>query len=228
MPNPDGSTRLVLIRHAETVGNQQGLWTGWSDTPLNDAGWDQVRRTADRLERDPLDAVALYTSPIGRAQQTAGEIGRAVGLCPIPDESLKEMHFGDLESIRHEHLASDHPQIYAHWRDRTDETFRWPGGESRREFRDRTVRGLKRLAVAHPGHTILLVTHSGFIRMALAHFEPHQFAEWWHVKPHNCGLTQLLIGPAGEAQVPVFNDISHLLDPPLSQGGAVGRTGSHG
>lgn len=213
MPKRDGATRLVLIRHGETVGNQEGLWTGWSDTPLSEAGWEQVRRTAGRLERDPLDAVALYTSPIGRAQETADLIGQAVGLRPTPDEALKEMHFGELESIRHEHLAADHPGLYARWRNRTDETFGWPGGESRREFRARTVAALQRLADAHPGHTVLLVTHSGFIRMALAHFVPHRFGEWWLVKPDNCGLTQLLMDPAGEARVPVFNDVSHLLDP---------------
>jgi probable phosphoglycerate mutase len=225
MPNRDGSTRFVLIRHAETVGNQQGVWTGWSETPLNETGWEQLRRTAGRLERDPLDAVALYTSPIGRAQQTADSIGQAVGLRPIPDESLKEMHFGELELIRGEHLATDHPQIYARWRDRTDETFGWPGGESRREFRARTVDALERLGAAHRGDTILLVTHSGFIRMALAHFVPERFMEWWQVRLDNCGLTHLVMDPAGQAQVSVFNDVSHLLDPPQGRGASLAPGG---
>ncbi len=210
--NPDGTARLVLIRHAETEGNLQRLWTGWSDTPLSSAGWEQVRRTVGRLGRDSFGATALYTSPTGRARRTASSIGRAIGLRPIADKMLREMHFGDLESIRENHFASDHPEIYAGWRNWDDETFGWPGGESRRDFRSRTVSGVRRLATAHRGDTVLLVTHSGFIRMALAHFVPEQYADWRRVRPDNCGLTQLLIDAQGRASVPVFNDVSHLTD----------------
>ena len=122
-PNSGSPARLVLIRHGETVGNRQNLWTGWTDTPLSEAGWAQVRRTARRLEGDPLNAVALYTSPIGRAQGTADIIGRALDLSPISDEALKEMHFGDLEAIDGARFADEHPELYAHWRDRLDESF---------------------------------------------------------------------------------------------------------
>ena len=201
---------MVLIRHGETVGNLEGLWTGWTDTPLSDAGRDQVRRTAERLEGNVLSAVALYTSPIGRAQQTADSIGRAVRLDPIPDESLKEMHFGDLEALDGGRFAADHPEIYARWRNRQDETFAWPGGEARHEFRTRTAGALERLAATHRGQTVLVVTHSGVIRMALAHLEPGRFGEWWHVPVDNCGLTHLVMDRAGTAQVPVFNDVAHL------------------
>lgn len=206
----DTPTRLVLIRHGETVGNQQQLWTGWSDTPLSETGRAQIRQTAAWLERDSLNPVALYTSPVGRAQQTADPCGQALRLDPIPDESLKEMHFGELEAIRGDYFATDHPEIHARWRHRKDESFGWPGGETRREFRARTAGALERLASVHPGQTILLVTHSGFIRMALAHFAPQQFEDWWLVQLRNCSLTHLLLNRAGRVQIPIFNDITHL------------------
>lgn len=210
MLNRDGSARLVLIRHGETVGNQQRLWTGWTDTALSGVGQEQVRRTTDRLERDSMGAVALYASPTGRAWRTAHSIGCAVNLRPIEDEALREMHFGDLESIREDHFASDHPDVYARWRDWDDETFCWPGGESRRDFRARTVSAVRRIADAHRGQTVLLVTHSGYIRMALAHFVPEHYGDWRRVRPDNCGLTELLVDSEGRAEVPVFNDVSHL------------------
>ena len=208
---PESPTRLVLIRHGETVGNRRQLWTGWSDTSLSETGRDQVRRMAARLERDSLGAAALYSSPIGRARKTAASISQATRLPLILDDALKEMHFGELEAIRSEHFATDHPEIYARWRNREDESFGWPGGETRREFRHRAVGAIERLAAAHPGQTILLVTHSGFIRMALAHFAPRQFGEWWRVKMDNCSLTHLVLDGDGATQVSVFNDIAHIV-----------------
>lgn len=209
-PIPDKFSRLILIRHGETVGNREQLWTGWSDTPLTEVGWKQIRQTARRFRQDSMEAAALYSSPIERARYTADEIGRAIGIDPILDESLKEMHFGDLEAIRGDSFAVDHPEIYARWRHRTDEDFGWPGGESRREFRLRTVDALERLRIQYLGQTVLLVTHSGFIRMALVHFLPQDYQQWWNVKLNNCGFTHLLIDGKGGAQVPIFNDVAHL------------------
>lgn len=210
MPNTGRPARLVLIRHGETVGNRLNLWTGWTDTPLSKTGWDQVRRTAQRLENNPLNAVALYTSPIGRAQGTADIIGRALNLSPISDDALKEMHFGDMEAIDGDSFADEYPELYARWRDRLDESFAWPGGEARHEFRARTAGALKRLAAEHWGQTILLVTHSGFIRMALAHLDPERFREWWLVRLDNCGLTHLVMDSDGTTEVPIFNDVAYL------------------
>ncbi len=203
-------TRLVLIRHGETVGNRQNLWTGWSDTPLTDAGWQQIRRTAARLGREPMNAVALYGSPIGRAWRTAVALSRATGLHPVACDSLKEMHFGDLETIHSQQFPTNHPAVYARWKNRTDEEFGWPGGETRRAFRARVISGIIRLAAAHPGQVVLVVTHSGVIRITLAHLLPERYGEWWRVHVENCSLTHLLLDRTGRVQVPVFNDASHL------------------
>jgi broad specificity phosphatase PhoE len=203
---------LILVRHGETVGNQQQLWTGWSDTALSKVGREQVCRTVARLERDSLGVVGLYSSPTGRAWKTALSFGQVTRLHPVRDESLREMHFGELEAIRSEHFQADHPEVYARWQDRTDEGFCWPAGESRSQFRARVRAAVLRLAGAHLGETILLVTHSGFIRMALAHLMPHRFGEWWNVRIDNCSFTHLLVDRDAMARVPTLNDISHLAD----------------
>jgi broad specificity phosphatase PhoE len=208
-PSLSPPARLVLIRHAETVGNLQQRWTGWSHTPVSELGHEQIRRTAARLAEEPCDYAALYSSPLERAWETAGPIGRAVGRQPIRVEALKEMHFGELESIQSDEFASEHPEIYRQWQRRTDDSFGWPGGETRQAFRQRVADGLGRLAADHSGEMILIVTHSGVIRMALAHFVPQQYSEWWQVRLGNCSLTHLVLGGA-VAEVPVLNDMAHL------------------
>jgi broad specificity phosphatase PhoE len=208
-PSPGSPARLVLVRHAETVGNRRQQWTGWSHTPVSELGREQIRRTAARLARESSEYCALYSSPLERAWQTAEPIGKAVGRRPIRVEALKEMHFGDLESIQSDRFAADHPEVYRQWQRRTDESFGWPGGETRRAFRQRVTDALAQLVADHPEETILIVTHSGVIRMALAHFVPQQFNEWWRVRIGNCSLTHLVLGQA-VVEVPVLNDVSHL------------------
>ena len=208
-PDPSSPVRLVLVRHAETVGNRQQRWTGWSHTPVSELGHEQIRRTAARLAQEQDEFGALYSSPLDRAWQTAGQIGKAICRPPTPLAALKEMHFGELEAIQSERFATDHPEIYQRWQQWTDESFGWPGGETRRAFRTRVANALEQLAADHPGGTILIVTHSGVIRMALAHFGPHQYAEWWQLRVGNCSLTHLVLGQA-VVEVPILNDTTHL------------------
>ena len=207
--SPNISTRLVLIRHAETVGNLRHQWTGWSHTPVSELGRQQIGRTATRLAQEPSEFGALYSSPLERAWQTAESIGAAIRRSPVAMESLKEMHFGELESIQTDEFATEHPELYDRWQRRTDESFGWPGGETRRAFRRRVADALGQIAADHPGETVLVITHSGVIRMALAHFVPHEYGDWWRVRIGNCSLTHLVFAGSA-AEVPVINDIDHL------------------
>ena len=211
-PNPDKFARLILLRHGETVGNQRQLWTGWTDTPLSVRGREQVHRTAEWAAQNGQQFVRLYSSPIGRAHKTAQAVGQAIGLTPVLDDGLKEMHFGELETIHSERFPVDYPELFSRWQNRTDESFAWPGGESRRAFRYRVAQAMLRLATWHEGEVVLVVTHSGVIRMALAHLEPERFGEWWRVELGNCGFTHLQLNPDGTAKVPILNDVGHLIE----------------
>jgi probable phosphoglycerate mutase len=87
--------RLVLVRHAETVWVEQGLLHGRLESPLSATGRRHAEQTAQRLRGERFDA--LYTSPKGRAVETAAILGRVVGLEPILLDGLREMDFGWLE-----------------------------------------------------------------------------------------------------------------------------------
>lgn len=56
-------TTVLLIRHARSVANSQGILAGRSDTPLDDAGRDQALDLGNRLASVPLDV--LVSSPSG-------------------------------------------------------------------------------------------------------------------------------------------------------------------
>lgn len=70
---------VYLVRHAESHSNIDPLFEGATDS-LTDTGSAQAKSLASRFKGSAIDAV--YTSGILRAQLTAGEIGKVVGVTP--------------------------------------------------------------------------------------------------------------------------------------------------
>src|SRR5262245_29577891 len=94
------TTRLILIRHAETEANVANqVWQGSSDTSLTMRGELQVAATAAHVaalhRRYTVDV--LYGSPLPRARRTADAISRAIGLVVQLDLALREFDLGDWE-----------------------------------------------------------------------------------------------------------------------------------
>ncbi len=91
--------RLVLVRHGETEWTERGLLHGRLDAPLSATGRRHAALTAARLraetQTDPLDVI--YTSPLGRAMETATHFAGAVGLTPVPLEGVRERAYGWME-----------------------------------------------------------------------------------------------------------------------------------
>ena len=89
------NTQITLVRHGETEWTERGLLHGRLDSPLNDVGRRHAQLTARRLSGEDYDV--LYSSPRGRALETASVIGRAVDLIPSPLDGFQEMDYGWLE-----------------------------------------------------------------------------------------------------------------------------------
>ena len=163
---PDGATRVVLVRHAETTEDAVGVVYGSLDVPLSAAGEASVRRLAPALAA--LDPAAVYSSPRRRTADTAGPVAAAAGLPLTRVDDLREIDFGAFEGRRYDDLRTEFPDVYARWM--TDPTgVRFPGGESFADLRDRAVGVLRAVLAAHPERTAVLVAHGGVTRALLAH-----------------------------------------------------------
>jgi len=55
--------------------------------------------------------VALYTSPLRRARETADIIGETLGLPVVPDERLKERDVGDITGLTWTQIEEQYPGI---------------------------------------------------------------------------------------------------------------------
>jgi len=78
----DKSTKIVLVRHGETRWNVEQRIQGQGDSPLTEAGIEQARAIGRRLAREHFDR--LVASDLGRAMQTASEIGALTRHAVVP------------------------------------------------------------------------------------------------------------------------------------------------
>jgi broad specificity phosphatase PhoE len=162
---------LILARHGETDWNRDGIWQGHGDPPLNELGRSQAAQLAERLADVELDA--LYSSDLRRAYETAEIVGRAKELEITADPDLREMDVGSWSGLTTEEIATRFPGMASH------------DGEPREDFDARAVGALTRIAGAHQGGHVLVVTHGGVVRA----LERHLFGEPRNVLA-NCEIVE--------------------------------------
>lgn len=158
------ATTLVLLRHATTRTTGKRLGGRKPGFHLDERGRGQAEAAARRLAALPVTAV--YTSPLERTRETAAPVARVHGLRPRVERGLLEVDYGDwtdlsLAQLRRRSL----------WRtiQQSPSRVTFPGGESIRAAQQRVVEATERLAVAHLGETIVLVSHADVIKAAIAH-----------------------------------------------------------
>ncbi len=154
---------ILLARHGETEAKHRGLVLGRQEMALTPAGRGQAAALAERVAQAGI--VRLYASPLGRSVETAQIIGAALGLDPILDERVAEADKGRWEGRPRAEVKLADPDLYRALR-RAPEEFRFPGGESWAEVRERVRAAL--IDVAAGPLPALVVSHNGTIRCAMA------------------------------------------------------------
>jgi probable phosphoglycerate mutase len=156
-------TELLLIRHGETDWNRELRFQGQVDVPLNATGHEQARRLAQRLAGERVDQ--LYVSDLLRTQQTAQPVSSQLQVAGSLDAALREQNFGIVDGMRVDDIKTQHPLAWDQWT-RFDADWSFGGGaESTRQFHARVMGAVQRLVAAHPGQTLLVVTHGGVLDM---------------------------------------------------------------
>lgn len=150
------NTELILIRHGETAWNRERRMQGQTDTPLSSVGRSQAEAVGARLARHPF--AALYSSDLARAWDTAAAISRASGRDIRREPALRERTFGMFEGLTYDEMALRYPDEHARFSAR-DPDYAVPGGESPRQFFERSLGCLERIAAAHTGACVVVVTH---------------------------------------------------------------------
>jgi broad specificity phosphatase PhoE len=159
---------ILLARHGETDFNvPPPRFMGWTDEPLNDRGREQARALAEAVQDRGI--VAIWSSQLARARESAEIVGAAIGVMPRVDERFAESHRGRWEGRDWAEIEREEPEAWAAWR-RGGADFRFPEGESLAEHQARVLAGLD--AVRAGPQPALVISHGGTIRAIAAARHP--------------------------------------------------------
>jgi 2,3-bisphosphoglycerate-dependent phosphoglycerate mutase len=203
-------TELILLRHGETDWNRELRFQGHVDVALNAIGLEQARRLARRLAGEM--AHGLYASDLLRAQQTAHPVAQQMDLASVTDPALREQCFGLVDGMKVDDIKAQHPQAWEGWL-RFHEDFCMPEGESTRQFHSRVMDAVYRLVAAHPGETLVVVTHGGVLDMIYRTARSLGLSGPRQSEIPNAGLNRVRVDEAG-IDILAWADVQHLADLP--------------
>jgi 2,3-bisphosphoglycerate-dependent phosphoglycerate mutase len=150
------ATSMVIARHGEAE-YEAPTWAEEGGS-LTHRGRRQAEQLAESLASRRVAHV--WTSTLARAVQTGEIVAARLGVSVTTRLGLREFDVGELRGVPLE--EDPFLETYAHWlAGHLDE--RVPGAESGREVADRVGAVLREIADAHPGETVLVVSHGGAI-----------------------------------------------------------------
>lgn len=200
------TTSVLLVRHGQTYGNIEQAFCGHTDTELTPLGIAQAQALGRRLKGQKIDAA--YSSDLSRARMTAQHALEQSGALPIQlDPDLREMHYGDWEGLSGASLReSQREQLRDFFLCRAPA----PGGETVAQIRERTAGAVRRIAAAHMGQTVLVVSHGNAIAAMLAELLQMPVESSWSFAVENTSVTRMQISKSGRLTLVGFNDAAHL------------------
>jgi 2,3-bisphosphoglycerate-dependent phosphoglycerate mutase len=101
--------KLVLLRHGESVWNQENRFTGWKDVDLTPKGIEEAKAAGRLLKAQGYDFDFAFTSVLKRAIRTLNFVLEEMDRLWIPVEKdwrLNERHYGDLQGLNKAETAA--------------------------------------------------------------------------------------------------------------------------
>jgi broad specificity phosphatase PhoE len=209
-------TRMLLVRHGATGLTAEDRFSGAEGVDLSEEGRAQARALAERLTCEKL--AAAYASPLSRTRETAEIIARRHGLPITFRDGLREISHGHWEGLTRGDVETRFGDEYPNW-EADPFTFAPEGGESGVSVLARALPVIREIVVAHPGETVLVVSHKATIRLVLASllgFDARGYRDRLDQAPACLNVVEFK-SPV-HARLMLFNDVSHYASAPRRPG----------
>jgi broad specificity phosphatase PhoE len=210
----NGGTELYFVRHGDALPDQDEIVMGDYDAQaLSDLGRRQAQAVARALAR--FNITAIYSSPTGRAAQTAQPLADALGLPVTIEHNLREVELGpvgaDAQGVTDPLALS---KLLRQWMQqiavialRDGDWSKIPGSEPAAALRARILDVVTRIHAAHPGERVALFSHGGAINAFFATILDLKRDYFFPAANTSVSIARVL----GERRLLMaLNDISHL------------------
>ncbi|HTU39360.1 MAG TPA: histidine phosphatase family protein [Acidimicrobiales bacterium] len=188
------ATVVLLVRHGATPTTGKMLPGQAPGLHLSAKGQAQAEAAAARIAALSRAPTAVYASPLERTRETAAPIARTLGLRVRTAPGLIELDVGEWteKPLARLFKTKEWPTVQ-----RWPSGFRFPGGESFAEMSVRAMDAVLGLVAAHPGQTIVAVSHADNIKaiVAAAAGMPLDLMQRLVVSP--CSISALLFTASG-------------------------------
>lgn len=219
---PEPQQEILLVRHGQALCNVFGVMASQSCRGLTEAGHWQAGQLARRLAAEQDQGhrvVALYSSTVRRAMDTAWPVANLLGTPVVPRADLRVPDPGAHADGLPWHM------VRRRWRTSDPDRPSRPlplGGEPWRVYLDRAHASLAGIIADHPGGRVVVVGHSETATAAYTLLIGVRSLHALKVDLDHTGIIRLVTAPElpdVRSNVPrwalrVHNDTDHLAPSP--------------
>lgn len=156
-------TEILLLRHGESRGNVDKIFSGQVDVELTERGIAQAEAAADFLLTQSIDVIC--SSDLSRAFNTAKAFSVRSGIdISYVSKNLRELDAGSLDGIPMAEIIEKYDSDFSTYFTSRFGTYVFPMGESTFDAGMRMFNELKVIAEKYKNKRILIATHAGVIR----------------------------------------------------------------
>lgn len=177
--------KLVLVRHGETTGNREQVFTGWSDVSLTDKGIEELKTFKELYDYPETDR--YYSSDLKRAVDTFEILFGDKHTLYKKEAELREIYFGELENKGEVH----HFELFSEKWIQNIREYNW---ETPSEFTYRIVSAVEQILKdmkENKEDSVTIVCHGGVIRTLIMFLTHRPYADFDEVPTPN-GLGYVL------------------------------------
>ncbi len=169
-------TNLYITRHGQTEWNLEGRMQGQKDSNLTELGEQQAEWLGERLNDVELDIIISSSS--GRAFRTAKIIRGERNIEIIPNDNLREIHFGEWQGQLHTEIEAIWPEEYKNFWN-FPHLYKPLEGETVLQLLDRVSNEVEKIISKYEGKNVLIVAHGVVLKALIAYFENKDLKDFW-------------------------------------------------
>jgi len=194
--------KLILVRHTETIWNEERRYIGRTDLELSVLGKRNAALMADYFIDEKM--TAIYSSSKQRARQTAQAIAEYHDLPVIELPGLNEFDFGKWEGLTHEEISDSYSLLIKKWIE-NPLAADVPGGEHWSNFEERVHGAVSKIVKEENEGPVVVVCHGGPIKVIIGGILKIPASSYWRIHQDK-GAINAVSYDNGRDQLLLLND----------------------